>query len=274
MTDETKTGTSAPGAAGVEPATGTAPDEPFTCPNCGQLLAPACRVCVACREPVDFSKVRAAEPPADLAAALERPAPETAKPRARAQFSWAIFAVSVVAYFMIVAAAERVRAAVHVTPFWAGLVADCALSAIGAVSLYRQGGDRKRALGRGLAFFCISVPCYLAISYGAERLLLAHHLRPLEAGLWIQSAIQVACALWIFFDASVRRVPHRLRWALGSFLIWIIVFPWYLSRRRMPEVHCLIMEAPGRAFAWTVVWLILLYAVLGMILGSMHILPK
>ena len=27
------------------------PTEPFPCPSCGQLLAPSCRVCVACKEP-------------------------------------------------------------------------------------------------------------------------------------------------------------------------------------------------------------------------------
>jgi len=29
------------------------PDEPFLCPACGQLLGPSCRICVACKQPIN-----------------------------------------------------------------------------------------------------------------------------------------------------------------------------------------------------------------------------
>src|SRR5690348_9594060 len=35
-----------------------APTSPFPCPACGQLLAPSCRVCVACRQPIDLTKIK------------------------------------------------------------------------------------------------------------------------------------------------------------------------------------------------------------------------
>jgi hypothetical protein len=34
------------------------PAEPFPCPACGQLLAPSCRVCVACKHAIDPAEVR------------------------------------------------------------------------------------------------------------------------------------------------------------------------------------------------------------------------
>ncbi|MBZ5565087.1 MAG: hypothetical protein LAP13_22030 [Acidobacteriia bacterium] len=64
---------------------GAAPDaalprEPFPCPYCGQLLAPNCRVCVACKVPIDPTHIArlqrspAAAPPEIIATAeLEPP---------------------------------------------------------------------------------------------------------------------------------------------------------------------------------------------------------
>jgi hypothetical protein len=34
------------------------PAEPFPCPACGQLLAPSCRVCVACQHAIDPAEIR------------------------------------------------------------------------------------------------------------------------------------------------------------------------------------------------------------------------
>src|ERR1700690_318768 len=33
------------------------PSEPFTCPACGQLLGPSCRVCVSCKHPINPSEI-------------------------------------------------------------------------------------------------------------------------------------------------------------------------------------------------------------------------
>lgn len=33
------------------------PSEPFQCPACGQLLAPTCRVCVACKHPINPAEI-------------------------------------------------------------------------------------------------------------------------------------------------------------------------------------------------------------------------
>jgi len=69
-----------------QPHTG---EEPFPCPACGQMLAPACRVCVACKEPVDPSKILRPQATVWVASLRE---PESL-PRARelVRFPWRIF---------------------------------------------------------------------------------------------------------------------------------------------------------------------------------------
>jgi hypothetical protein len=60
------------------------PAEPFPCPACGQLLAPSCRVCVACQHAIDPAEIRK-EAPALVAG--------VAPPRALAPvpFPWRLF---------------------------------------------------------------------------------------------------------------------------------------------------------------------------------------
>ena len=65
------------------------PNEPFPCPACGQLLAPTCRVCVACRKPIDFEAV-ARKPEKVLPAP---PQPVTKVPPERVPYPWRILVV-------------------------------------------------------------------------------------------------------------------------------------------------------------------------------------
>jgi hypothetical protein len=54
------------------------PNEPFLCPACGQLLGPSCRVCVACKHPINPAEI-ARTPAVALAAAhavTTQPRPE------------------------------------------------------------------------------------------------------------------------------------------------------------------------------------------------------
>jgi hypothetical protein len=61
--------------------------EPFACPKCSQMLAPTCRVCVACGEPIDFEEVCKSQSALPAQLGPERQPP----PARRAQFSWSIF---------------------------------------------------------------------------------------------------------------------------------------------------------------------------------------
>jgi len=60
------------------------PREPFPCPACGQLLAPSCRVCVACHHPIDPAQIRK-EAPAPVVAVV------ASRTLAPVQFPWRLF---------------------------------------------------------------------------------------------------------------------------------------------------------------------------------------
>src|SRR3954467_9706157 len=57
------------------------------------------------------------------------------------------------------------------------------------------------------------------------------------------AGLMLAASIWVLVDARLRRVPTRgntykadtgaLAWFLGCLLLWPIVFPAYLHRRRM-----------------------------------------
>ncbi len=146
------------------------PTEPFPCPNCGQMLAPAVRVCVACKQAVDPARIKS---PKAVAPALERlvawPSP------VRVPFPWPLFLLLLLARFSVGITMER---------YWGLLKAELAL-----------GG------------------------------------------------LEICTAAWVFFDAHEKGVPKPLRWGLGALLLWIVVFPWYLARRKMPKSSCLFDEA-------------------------------
>ncbi len=51
-------------------------------------------------------------------------------------------------------------------------------------------------------------------------------------------SVVILTSAWVFYDAHNKPVPKPLRWGLGSLLLWIVVFPWYLARRRDPVAPC------------------------------------
>ncbi len=182
------------------------PAEAFPCPNCGQMLGPGVRVCVACREPVDPAQIRlpAVQPAAPAAHAVGQRATE--KPR-NTPFPWAVFALLLLSIMFLSAAAEK-RFGVTATVYGFGFV-------------------------------------------------------------------QLASSLWVIFDALRKRIPQALVWGVGTMLLWIIVFPWYLARRRQPSTACPFVESGARSLL-RIVLLFLLINIVGMIfLGSvLNSLPK
>jgi hypothetical protein len=61
------------------------PAEPFACPACGQLLAPSCRVCVACNHIIDPAEIGKGTPAAVVGVAQSRSL-------APVRFPWLLFA--------------------------------------------------------------------------------------------------------------------------------------------------------------------------------------
>ena len=168
-------------------------DEPFPCPACGQMLAPTCRVCVACKKPIDPAQIREAQP-APATAELRVISP----PRERVHFSW--------------------------------------------------------------MFFFTALAAWLFAAMIAQRL-----LGPARAQLVLGAAVILSSA-WVYFDAQAKRVPKPLRWALGSLLLWIVVFPWYLARRRTPEWPCSFVEAETGPVARVLLFALLFFFLLGAII--------
>ena len=62
------------------------PSEPFLCPACGQLLGPSCRVCVACKHPINPAEI-ALTPAVAVVAAH---APSTQAKREAVRYPWRI----------------------------------------------------------------------------------------------------------------------------------------------------------------------------------------
>jgi hypothetical protein len=175
-------------------AVSASPGEPFPCPVCGQMLAASCRVCVACKTPVDVTQIRKAQPEPSFTP-LETSAPPAMGP---VRFSWRIFFLWLLIYLSAAILTTRL--------------------------LGEQGG--KYAMG---GFVLVS-------------------------------------SMWVFFDAQRRGVPKPLRWVLGALLLWIVVFPWYLARRRTPLAPCPFIEAQAGPVARLLFVILVAFFLIGALL--------
>jgi hypothetical protein len=76
--------------------------EPFPCPACGQLLAPSCRVCVACQHAIDPAEIRKQTPVVVVGAAPSRAlAPVPFPWRLFFLFFWALMVGGIVLELLI-----------------------------------------------------------------------------------------------------------------------------------------------------------------------------
>jgi hypothetical protein len=77
--------------------------EPFACPHCGQMLAPTCRVCVACGEHIEPAEILRIEGRFN-----GQPSSESQRPTGqRAQFSWPFFFAILAGAMVIISIAIR-----------------------------------------------------------------------------------------------------------------------------------------------------------------------
>jgi hypothetical protein len=164
------------------PLDGEFPAEPFGCPTCGQLLAPSCRVCVACKHPIDLAEVRK---PIVLPV-VDEPVRREIQP---VRFSWRIFLI--------------------VFAIWV----------VGATLVQR-------------------------------------FMDPLK-GQFVLGGVQILTSFWVLYDVLEKRLPKPIRWGLGTLLLWPIIFPWYLARRRLPKQPCPFVEARVRPVTRAVLLILL-----------------
>jgi len=77
--------------------------------------------------------------------------------------------------------------------------------------------------------------------------------------------VQTLAGIWVFFDALWQRIPRPLRWGVGSMLLPVIVFPWYLARRRLPQSPCPFVEADVRPLTRFVLFALIVFFLLSVI---------
>jgi hypothetical protein len=176
------------------PAEPALPTEPFPCPHCGQMLGPECRVCVACKTPIDPAEIKTS------AADVELPAVELPRmPLERVRFPWGLFLILLLARFVVAA-------------------------------------TMNEFLGLTRTFL-------------------------------ILGALEISCGVWVFYDAVRRRVPKPWRWGLGSALLWVVFFPWYLARRKTPRAVCPFVEAEAGPVARVLLFALMVFFLLSILMG-------
>ncbi len=137
------------------------------------MLAPSCRVCVACKQLIDPAQIRVTTQAQAAAAEPEEARPATVNVR----FPWLLFFILLLV---------RIVAAGLLEQRWGLIKAELVLG-----------------------------------------------------------SIEMFCSVWVLFDAKRSGVPRPFRWALGTLLLWPIVFPWYVVRRKTPSARCPFVEGIG-----------------------------
>jgi len=82
-------------------------------------------------------------------------------------------------------------------------------------------------------------------------------MTPLK-GQMLVAGVQVLTAVWVFYDAQTKGVPKAMRWGLGTLLLWLFIFPWYLERRSKPAARCPFVEGPAGPLTRALLVLLLL----------------
>ena len=170
------------------------PSEPFPCPACGQMLGPSCRVCVVCKRPINPAEIKKPQP---LAGETFEPRTPAVQPSS-SRFSWPIFFIVLLFWFLLAGVAER-------------------------------------------------------------------FLGPVRSQFLLGSVVLITSA-WVYYDARDKLVPKPLRWGLGSLLLWVVVFPWYLARRRDPVAPCRFVEAEVSSLWRLLLATLLILALLGIVI--------
>ena len=88
--------------------------------------------------------------------------------------------------------------------------------------------------------------------------LVAQSLVGPEKSNFVLGALLVLSSVWVYRDAREKNIPTPFRWSLGSILLWIIIFPWYLARRKNPNAACPFIEGEGGRVARTLLFILLI----------------
>ena len=93
------------------------------------------------------------------------------------------------------------------------------------------------------------------------------HFAGLMVGQLIMSAVQLLSAIWVFFDARQKLIRKPLRWAIGSLILWIVIFPWYLVRRQKLNAPCPFVESESGPFTKVMLLVIFIFFMVGILVS-------
>jgi hypothetical protein len=113
--------------------------------------------------------------------------------------------------------------------------------------------------------FLIVLLSWFLLAGAAERF-----LEPVKSQLLLGSVVILTSA-WVYYDAHDKRLPKSLRWGVGSLLLWIVVFPWYVARRRDPLAPCR-FEAEASSLTRLLLALLLILVLAGMAIMVLKLL--
>lgn len=207
------------------------PDEAFPCPYCGQMLAPSCRVCVACKRPIDPAHIVPLAPPEPIPHPEPPLQPAVQQPSApRARFSWSIFIWVLLAWF-------------GVTVIFVRLLAR-------PVSKAQKSGENSSLSSQ----YDEALKEYGPAQFAMDGLLLL-------SSVWVYFDAR---------KKGFRR-PMRwaAACAVGSAFLpifWVFIFSWYLARRRVPEATCPFVEGDASPLTRILIFAIILVFVLGLLM--------
>lgn len=80
------------------------------------------------------------------------------------------------------------------------------------------------------------------------------------------SGVQLITSVWVFWDARQKLIARRLRWAVGTLILWIVIFPWYLARRQKLEAPCPFVESDSGPFTRVLLLAIFIIFLAGIII--------
>ncbi len=95
------------------------------------------------------------------------------------------------------------------------------------------------------------------------------HLLGYKESQFVLGSVVILSSAWIFHDAHKKGIPKALRWAIGSLLLWIVVFPWYLSRRQAPKAPCPLIEEESGRVVRTLLFILFLVFLLGAVMVAL-----
>lgn len=107
--------------------------------------------------------------------------------------------------------------------------------------------------------------------------LVAEALLGYEKSQFALGGLVVLSSAWVYQDARKNNIPKALRWSLGSLLLWIVFFPWYLARRRTPKAACPFIEGESRHIRTLIIVLLFFFLLMSLMLllkGPTHSSPS